>query len=464
MAQPHRTPKQPNTKLNDFLVTYGVSRKALAHLVNQLASAEGHPTSYSHTSVGNWLAGMRPKDPTPRLITTALSHRIGRPVDPDEIGMGVAREADVRLGWDFPRDRTDAIRGVQHYWSTRNVKRRDFLSGGTFATAAYATPVTRWLALPSDTTAGQNAGRRVGRTDLADLWEAADQARQWDSKFGGGDWRSSSVSQCLTHKAIPLLDGTYSDDVGRELFSATAELARVVAWSAFDSGQHAIAQQHFIQALRLARAGGDIEMGAYVLTTMSLQSMLQGYPDEAVDMAQGAFERAKGHAAPRVLAFAKLAEARAHGRLGDTAAATAALGRSEDLLDQIRPGTNDPTWLDYFAEARLAADATEVFRDLGKPAVSLLWNQRAETMPSDRFARATGIRRAVVATSHLQARDLDSGLAAGREAADILARVTSSRATAYLAKITEALGPWKNEPDAREFIHLVGQLSLAAQA
>jgi hypothetical protein len=192
--------------------------------------------------------------------------------------------------------------------------------------------------------------------------------------------------------------------------------------------------------------------------------MLQGHPDEAVDMAQGAFERSRGHAAPRVLAFAKLAEARAHGRLGDTAAATAALGRSEDLLAQIRPGTNDPTWLNYFSEARLAADATEVFRDLGKHARSLAWNQRAETMPADRFARATGIRRAVVATSHLQARDLDSGLAAGREAASILARVTSSRATAYLTKVTEALAPWKNEPAARDFTHLVNTIGLAAQA
>ncbi|MFE0460408.1 sporulation protein [Kitasatospora sp. NPDC058965] len=460
----HRTPKQPNTKLDDFLTTYRVSRKALAHLVNQLGAAEGHPTSYSHTSVGNWVAGMRPKDPAPRLITTALSRRIGRAVDPEEIGMGVAREAAAQLGWDFPRDRTDAVRGVQDYWSTGNVKRRDFLSGGTFAAAAYATPVTRWLALPSDPTGGQSRGRRIGRTDLADLWEAADQARQWDSKFGGGDWRSSSVAQCLTHKAVPLLDGTYCDEVGRELFSATAELARVVAWSAFDSGQHAVAQQHFIQALRLARAGADVEMGAYVLSTMAIQSLLQGDADGAVDMAQGAFERAKGHAAPRVLAFAALAEARAHARLGDSFAATAALDRSEDLLGQIRPGGHDPKWLDYFTEARLAADAAEVNRDLGRPAQALAWSQRAQTMPADRFARATGLRYTVIATSHLQASDLDSGLAAGREAARILATVSSSRATAYLAKVIEALAPWKRERDVREFTALVDTLALATRA
>ncbi|MFG3055443.1 hypothetical protein ACGFZP_31480 [Kitasatospora sp. NPDC048239] len=71
------------------------------------------------------------------------------------------------------------------------------------------------------------------------------------------DWRSSSVSQCLTHQAIPLLEGTYTDEIGRELFSATAELARVVAWSAFDSGQHAVAQQHG-QATLLAVVDGHL--------------------------------------------------------------------------------------------------------------------------------------------------------------------------------------------------------------
>ncbi|MFJ8628428.1 hypothetical protein ACIRD3_37090 [Kitasatospora sp. NPDC093550] len=37
-------------------------------------------------------------------------------------------------------------------------------------------------------------------------------------------------------------------------------------------------------------------MGAYVLSTMALQSMLQGHPDDAADMALSAYERAKGHA------------------------------------------------------------------------------------------------------------------------------------------------------------------------
>lgn len=42
---------------------------------------------------------------------------------------------------------------------------------------------------------------------------------------------------------------------------------------------------------------------------MALRASLRGCPDEAVDMAQGAYDRARHQAAPRVLAFARLIEA-----------------------------------------------------------------------------------------------------------------------------------------------------------
>jgi hypothetical protein len=67
-----------------------------------------------------------------------------------------------------------------------------------------------------------------------------------------------------------------------------------------------------------------------------MQSLMRGFGSEAVDMAQGAFERAKGQAVPRVLAFTKL--------IGD-----------------------EPAWIDFYAHSRLSADAAEIFRDLKFP-------------------------------------------------------------------------------------------------
>ncbi|MFJ8435891.1 sporulation protein [Kitasatospora sp. NPDC094019] len=249
------------------------------------------------------------------------------------------------------------------------------------------------------------------------------------------------------------MNGSFSDDVGRELFSVTAELSRLAGWTAFDVGQHDAAQRHFIQALRLARAGGDIELGCYVLTTMAMQTLLRGFASEAIDMTQGAFERAKAGAAPRVLAFTKLIEARAHARDNNARAASAALAASESLLDQVRDGAGEPTWIDFCHHAGLSADAAEIFRDLKNPKAALAWNAQAAAMQSGVFTRPVGMRLAIVVTAHLQDRDLDHGLELGNQAIDVLARVQSTRALDYVREFNAALAPWRRETAVREFLN-----------
>ncbi|WP_280670510.1 MULTISPECIES: sporulation protein [unclassified Kitasatospora] len=342
------------------------------------------------------------------------------------------------------------MRVATSFWSS--VDRRDFLTGSSFAVAAFATPVTRWLGTPADESAARRGSVRVGSADLAELRDAADDARRWDSKYGGGNWKANSVTACLQERAVPLLNGSFGDGVGRELFSVTAELSRLAGWTAFDVGQHDAAQRHFIQALRLARAGGDVQLGCYVLTTMAMQTLLRGFASEAIDMTQGAFQRAKGEAAPRVLAFTKLIEARAHARDGDARAASAALAASETLLGQARDGAEEPAWIDFYQHARLSADAAEIFRDLKNPKAALTWNAQAAAMAPGVFTRSVGMRLAIVGTAHLQDRDLDHGLQLGHQAVDILSRVQSSRALDYVREFTTALTPWRREARVADFV------------
>ncbi|MEU4493046.1 sporulation protein [Streptomyces sp. NPDC023998] len=455
MASTDRRARPPNTDLARLIEASGASHKSLALRINQLAHTAGLGTSYSHTSIANWCRrGMTPKPPVPLLLAQAIGERLGRPVTLAEISMGEAETPDANMGLDFPRDPTDAIRVATAFWSS--VNRRDFLTGtgSSFAVSAFAAPVTRWLVTPADETADLSGGRQVGCSDLDELRDAAEHARRWDSKYGGGNWKASSVTECLEHRAAPLLQGSFNDGIGRELFSVTAELSRLAGWTAFDVGQHQAAQRHFIQALRLARAGGDVQLGCYVLTTMAMQSLMRGFAGEAIDMTQGAFERAKQDAVPRVLAFTKLIEARAHARAHDPRAASRALAASEDLLGRAEPDSGDePGWIDFYHHARLAADAAEVFRDLKKPKAALAWNRQAAAMPPGVFTRSVGMRLAIVGTAHLQARDLDHGLELGHRSVDILARVRSSRALDYVREFNAALAPWRREPAVREFQH-----------
>lgn len=441
-----RRPKPPNQALAALLDGYGLSRKRLAFEVNRLAQQNNLSTAYKHSSVGRWLAGETPKDPVPHYIAAVLSARIGRPVTVVEIGMGTSTD-DIPRGWDFPRDRHEALEGTRTYWTRQDSAR----TAESFAVAGYTLPVTRWLAVPADTIGASEGSYRVTDEDLTEMRVIAGQARLWDATFGGGDWRLSSVTQCLRDRAVPLLTGTYTEPIGRELFTIIAELSRVVAWATFDRGHSATAQRRFIQSLRLARAGGNVEMGAYILTTMALHTLLDGAPDHALDMAQGAFHRGRQHASLRVQAFAKLAEARAYGRLGDAPAASSSLSRAQRLLDKIQPDSHDPSWISYVTYGRLAADATEIFRDLRNPQAALSWSKQVTDMTPDRHTRAVGLRWAVVATAHCQARDLDQALDCGHQALSILARVSSARAVRYLRDLAAALAPWTTDPRVRDF-------------
>ncbi|WP_062214798.1 hypothetical protein [Streptomyces sp. NBRC 109706] len=456
-------PRSPNRSLAAVVTASGASHKAIAHRVNQLAAAAGRSTSYTHTSVMNWLDGMRPRQPVPALLAQVLGERLGRAVDVAEIGMATTSPGDAG-GLEFPRDPADAARRAADFWSTMH--RRSFVRRA-FAVSAYSLPVTRWLIQPaaaapaesndsndSNNAGGNNSnggsGQRVGQRELTELWEHAEQARQWDARYGGGNWRTSQVVDCLNTRAAPLLAGRATQQISDGLYSASAELSRLAGWAAFDAGDHAIAQRHFIQALSLARAGGNAELGAYVTATMALQTMRRGYPSEAIDMAQGAYERAGRDATPKVRAFARLIEARAHARTGDERAAARALSGCERLLDAARE-QDSPTYIAYFGPARMASDAVEIYRDLGKPHVAAGWDAQC-AMPVG-HTRAVGLRLSVTATAHLQDRDLDQGLAVGRRAVDILAGVASARAREYVEDIHTALAPWAREPRVRSWQH-----------
>ncbi|MFB8243363.1 sporulation protein [Kitasatospora purpeofusca] len=332
--------------------------------------------------------------------------------------------------------------------------RRDVLRLPSAAPAVFGSAAMRWMAVPADAPAPRSGERRVGKTDVERVWAAAARAQLTDSRYGGGEWRNSNVLLCL-RSAAPLLAGDYSAETGQALHSALAELSRVVGWAAMDAGHHGAADRLLIQALRLARSAGDTELGSYVLATMALKTFLAGWPAEAADMAEAAYERGRGRAAPRVLAFCQLALARALAKGGDGAGAAAALVRCENLLSGIHPGTYDPPWIAYMTPERMATDSAEAHRDLGLTAAARRWAERADTMPLDRYTRAVGIRRAVLGSTHAIDRNLEQAVADGYRALDILSGVRSPRAHSYLHNLLDMLGPWSGDPRVREFAHRV---------
>ncbi|MEU8621995.1 MFS transporter [Streptomyces sp. NPDC048623] len=477
-----REQRGPNEKLGTVLALAGISNAGLARRVNDLGAQRGLTLRYDKTSVARWVSkGMVPQGAAPHLIAAAIGQKLGRPVPLHEIGLADADPAP-EVGLAFPRDVADAVRSATDLYRLDLAGRRGGGGiwqslAGSFSVSAYATPASRWLITPADpsverlvprpdgTAGGAGGGMgatgtaaagdiaehaRVGHSDVAKLREAAEDARRWDSKYGGGDWRSSMVPECLRVDAAPLLLGSYSDEVGRALFGATAELTRLAGWMAFDTGQQEAAQRYYIQALRLARAAADVPLGGYVLASMSLQATYRGFADEGVDLAQAALERNRGLATARTMSFFRLIEARAHAKAGDGTAAAAALKAAEGWLERSREGDPDPSWLGFYSYDRFCADAAECYRDLKLPRQVRRFTEQALSRPTEEFVRSHGLRLVVSAVAELESGNLDAACAAGTRAVEVAGRISSARTTEYVRDLLHRLEPYGDEPRVME--------------
>lgn len=462
-----REPRGPNEKLGTVLVLAGISNAGLARRVNDLGAQRGLTLRYDKTSVARWVSkGMVPQGAAPHLIAAAIAGKLGRPVPLHEIGLADADPAP-EVGLSFPRDVGQAVRSATELYRLDLAGRRGGGGiwqslAGSFSVSAYATPASRWLITPADGSVAREAHQaaretenggseggpvqRVGHSDVTKLREAADDARRWDSKYGGGDWRSSMVPECLRVDAAPLLLGSYTDEVGRSLFGATAELTRLAGWMAFDTGQQEAAQRYYIQALRLARAAADVPLGGYVLASMSLQATYRGFADEGVDLAQAALERNRGLATARTMSFFRLVEARAQAKAGDAPACGAALKAAEGWLERARTGDPDPSWLDFYTQERFAADAAECYRDLRMPRQVQRFTEQALSRPTEEFVRSHGLRLVVSAVAELESGNLDAACAAGTRAVEVAGRISSARTTEYVRDLLHRLEPYGDEP------------------
>ncbi|MFF1833546.1 sporulation protein [Streptomyces sp. NPDC058231] len=492
-----REQRGPNEKLGTVLALAGISNAGLARRVNDLGAQRGLTLRYDKTSVARWVSkGMVPQGAAPHLIAAAIGAKLGRPVPLHEIGLADADPAP-EVGLAFPRDVGEAVRSATELYRLDLAGRRAGGGGiwqslaGSFSVSAYATPASRWLITPADPsvardssaaesailgtqgkrgTQGSQGGAgapavpvqpgpdslndisplRVGHSDVTKLREAAQDARRWDSKYGGGDWRSSMVPECLRVDAAPLLLGSYSDEVGRALFGAAAELTRLAGWMAFDTGQQEAAQRYYIQALRLARAAADVPLGGYVLASMSLQATYRGFADDGVDLAQAAVERNRGLATARTMSFFRLVEARAHAKAGDAPAAGAALKAAESWLERSRDGDADPSWLGFYSYDRFAADAAECYRDLKAPRQVRRFTEQALSRPTEEFVRSHGLRLVVSAVAELESGNLDAACAAGTRAVEVAGRISSARTTEYVRDLLHRLEPYGDEPRVAE--------------
>lgn len=274
-----------------------------------------------------------------------------------------------------------------------------------------------------------------------------------DFQFGGGHARAA-LAQYFAQDVCPLLEGRFTEQVGRQLFSAAAEVAQLLGWTAYDIGRHGLAQRYLIQALRLAQQADDRMMGGRLLSNMSHQATYLGNFDQAVQLARAAQEGSRSAASATTMAMFLAMEARAHAGNNDDAACSRALREAERFF-QRASSDDDPEWIRYFDAAELAGEGAHCFRDLRNPRATQEFVASAVELCDPSYVRTLAFVRLVHAASFVQQREPGRAVEVATQAIELAGSLKSQRYLRYIRDLSVDLEIYEAEADVRTFKELI---------
>jgi hypothetical protein len=440
-----------NSALRVLLIEAGISNAALARAIVALGSAEGIHLGTTTTSVRRMLDGAQPRWPVPRLVAAVLSRRLGREISVVDCGFTdrVAAAEDRLDGLRCAGSLEGTVRTVVDL-SVRDLNRRGFLVGSTFAVSAFSQPALLALTVPSVEAVSRLTGRRIGSADIEVVTEHLSHLRRLDHRYGAGRVRDQVVH--LVHRqGNAVLHGAYDEATGRALLESTAQAAWLTGSMAADVGRHALAQRYYIQALNLATSAGSRAYAANVLSHMSRLTLQMGQGNAAVDermlharqsvaLARAGLGVGGRELTPALVALLNAVQARGHAVLGDVAAARECRRQAEGQYQRHRTG-QEPAWLGFYTQSELDADLGRCLRDLGdgEPAVRLL-NRALENYEPWR-ARSRCFVHTDLAAAHLVDGNHDRAALSARQAIRAAGALRSIRTIDRLRILRRSVRP-----------------------
>ncbi|PXY32643.1 regulator [Prauserella muralis] len=423
-----------------------VGLKVFARAVGQHAGR-----TYTHTYVRRWLNGMVPRDSATRqAITGALGERLGRQVGLDEVGFSAAEKVPGDLGLAYPDDMSNGIATVTRLWQA-DLDSTSVVLSAPANVAAWNEASLSWLVASREDMLGHKGKRKVGPGDIAGLRSTTEMFDQLDGQHGGGHARRALIEFLRTDLAA-LLQGSCTDEVGRELFKAAAQATLLGAWMSYDAGLHGLAQRYFIQALRLAEATGDRLLGASILDAMSHQATFLGNYREAANLARAARMGTETAGSPSASAHYYAMEARALARLGDAAACDRAMSAAVREFERRNPHDDPADWFDYFNEAELAAELGHCNRDLGRAADATTYATQSLGPTESGYIRSDFFATMVLADAYLDQGEAEQACQVALDALHIGEQLKSARCHAYVGEFRERLARVGRSPVVANFI------------
>lgn len=452
-----------NARLAALMQEADFSHKSLARAVVAAAARSGEAITCDHTYVTRWLKGSMPRGNMPQFIAEAVGRLLGLRLTVDDIGMGDAAVSAVQpdLGLDFADHLEAVAKTVADLWRA-DLGEAERLVRAPPDSAAWNTAALRWLVARPDGELTRTGNRAIGALDVEMVRSTAEAFSMLDGKFGGGHARRALI-QYLHTDVRPILDGKYSDGVGRQLHSAVAEALLLAGWMSYDSGLHGIAQRYFIQGLRMAQAAGDRLLGGSILSAMSHQATFTGRYQDAASLARAAYMGPAASLGPTMAAQFRAMEARALARLGDERGCDLALVEAERQLSQ-RTADSDPPYIAYFDEVELAAEIGHCFRDLGR-SVEATERGAGSIFGDGMNNRSDFFATMVQAEAYIDQGEIGCGYEIALRALSLGDGLKSARCLQYVrefqGRVTDAM---RRAPESREFEEQAREFRLWQQA
>jgi 8-oxo-dGTP pyrophosphatase MutT (NUDIX family) len=217
---------------------------------------------------------------------------------------------------------------------------------------------------------------------------------------------------------------------------------------AHDAGRDASAKRHFGRALALVQIGGDHQLTAHILGSMSHLASYLGAPDEAVALArQGQAALHAGPANPALEArmFALEARGVAGKDPADPSECARLLLRAEQALEDI-PAASVSTWVSHFDEGSLASETTRCLRQLGDLEQARQQAERIISLRPGHRTRSRAFGQLALASVLIAQQEPDRACEIASDVLDATQSLGSYLVISQLIQLQRQLEPYSGNP------------------
>jgi transcriptional regulator with XRE-family HTH domain len=303
--------------------------------------------------------------------------------------------------------------------------------------------------------AAETSGRlSAAETQVHDPDAVAMRAFRIADLQAGGGHLYASVVRYLQADMAPRLFGIDAGASNPALFTAAAALTEMAGWMAHDAGRDASAKRHFGRALALVQVGGDDQLTAHILGSMSHLASHLGAPDEAVALARrGQVVLHAGAVNPALEARMLALEARgvAGKNPADPAECTRLLLRAERALEDT-PAAPVSTWVSHFDEGSLASETTRCLRQLGDLEQARQQAERIISLRPSHRTRSRAFGQLALASVLIAQREPDQAVGIAADVLNATQSLGSYLVISQLIQLLRQLEPYSGNAVVAEFL------------